>query len=126
MFDILLLSDEDANILTEVELHEVNVTDKSQLSPMLAMQYYADGEFREEKIMETSKTVKQGDSLVIVIPQSLEVAEGEEFYFFRSDNGIITLVPKIHDYFEAAKEGDYRQPLEWEDVYVPQGKETIE
>lgn len=103
-----------------------NCTDKNQLSAMLAMQYCADGEFREEKIMETSKTVKQGDSLVIVIPQSLGVAEGEEFYLLQSDSRIITLVPKIRDYFEDAKDGEYTQHLEWEDIYIPQGKETIE
>lgn len=112
VFDIRLLSDKVANTLTEVELHEDNIADKNQLSSTMAM--------------ETSKTMKQGDSLVITIPQSLEVAEGEEFYFLRSDNGIITLVPKIRDYFEGAKDGEYTQQLEWEDVYVPQGKETIE
>ena len=76
--------------------------------------------------METSKTVKQGDSLVIVIPQSLGVAEGEEFYLLQSDSRIITLVPKIRNYFEDAKDGEYTQHLEWEDIYIPQGKETIE
>ena len=76
--------------------------------------------------METSKTVKQGDSLVIVIPQSLGVAEGEEFYLLQSDSRIITLVPKIRDYFEEAIDGEYRQPLEWEDEYFPSGREKIE
>ena len=76
--------------------------------------------------MEIIKTRKQGNSVIITIPASLGVAEGEEFYLQRSDNGIITLVPKIRDYFKNAKENEYRQPLEWDELYIPQDREDIE
>lgn len=76
--------------------------------------------------MEISKTRRQGNSVVITIPAALGVAEGEEFYLQRSENGIILLVPKIHDYFADAKEGEFRQPMEWENLYTPQGREGVE
>ena len=73
--------------------------------------------------MEIIKTRKQGNSVIITIPASLGVAEGEEFYLQRSDNGIISLVPKIRDYFENAKENEFSQPLEWDELYIPQSRE---
>lgn len=76
--------------------------------------------------MEISKTRRQGNSIIITIPAALGVVEGEEFYLQRSDNGTILLVPKIRDYFTDAKEGEFRQPLVWEDLYVPQGTEEVE
>lgn len=50
----------------------------------------------------------------------------EVFYMQRSNNGTILLVPKIHDYFAVAKNGEYRQLLEWGDIYAPQGREEVE
>lgn len=76
--------------------------------------------------METIKTRKQGNSIVITIPASLGVAAGEEFYFHQSGNGIIYLVPKIRDYFADVKFDEFRQPLEWDELYIPQGREEIE
>ena len=63
--------------------------------------------------MEIIKTRKQGNSVIITIPASLGVAEGEEFYLQRSDNGIISLVPKIRDYYFAdVKVDEFKQPME--------------
>jgi antitoxin component of MazEF toxin-antitoxin module len=76
--------------------------------------------------METLATRKQGNSVIITIPASLGVAAGEEFYLHRSNNGIISLVPKIHDYFADAKVDEFRQPLEWDGLNIPQGKEEVE
>lgn len=76
--------------------------------------------------METSRARREGNSIIITIPASLGVADGEEFYIQRSDNGTILLVPKIHDYFAGAKNGEYRQLLEWGDIYAPQGREEVE
>lgn len=76
--------------------------------------------------MEVSKVRREGKDIIITIPATLGVAEGEEFYIHRNDNGTILLVPKIHDYFAGAKNGEYRQPLEWGDIYAPQGREEIE
>lgn len=75
--------------------------------------------------MELSKTRRLGNSIIIPIPAALGVAEGEEFYLQRSDNGILLLVPKISDYFADAREGAFRQPLEWENIYTPQGREEV-
>ena len=76
--------------------------------------------------MKISKTKKEGDSVIITIPAELGVAEGEEFYLQRSNNGTILLVPKIRDYFEDALEGEFRQRLEWENLYTMQGREEVE
>ena len=76
--------------------------------------------------MEISKARREGNAIVITIPLTSGVAEGEEFYMQRSDNGTILLVPKIHDYFADARNGEYRQPLEWGDIYAPQGREEVE
>ncbi|MFY9901821.1 MAG: hypothetical protein WAK52_04355 [Trichococcus sp.] len=54
------------------------------------------------------------------------VAEGEEFYSQQSYNGIISIVPKIRDYSEIAKENEFSQPLEWDELYIPQAREEIE
>ena len=50
----------------------------------------------------------------------------EVFYMQRSNNGTILLVPKIHDYFAGAKNSEFREPLEWGDIYTPQGREEVE
>lgn len=76
--------------------------------------------------MEISKTRRQGNSVIITIPASLGVTEGEEFYVKRSDNGAILLIPKIRDYFADANEGEFSQPLEWETIWTPQGREEVE
>lgn len=80
----------------------------------------------ESNTMEIIKTRKQGKSIIITIPASLGVAEGEEFYLQRSDNGIISLVPKIRDYIADAKVDEFKQPMEWNELYIPQGREEIE
>ena len=76
--------------------------------------------------MEISKARREGNAIVITIPLTSGVAEGEEFYMQRSDNGTILLVPKIHDYFAGAKNSEFREPLEWGDIYTPQGREEVE
>lgn len=76
--------------------------------------------------MEVSKARREGKSIIITIPEKLGVVEGEEFYMQRNDNGTILLVPKIHDYFAGAKNSEFREPLEWGDIYTPQGREEVE
>ncbi|MGH2143816.1 type II toxin-antitoxin system PemI/MazE family antitoxin, partial [Enterococcus faecalis] len=50
--------------------------------------------------MTSTKTRKQGNSLVITIPATLGVKEGEEFVILRKNNGSIALIPKVEDFFE--------------------------
>ena len=76
--------------------------------------------------MGNSKAIRHGNTTVVKIPEALAVAGNKKFYLHRSDDGEVLLVPKIRDYFEDAKDGEYTQHLEWEDIYIPQGKETIE
>jgi antitoxin component of MazEF toxin-antitoxin module len=92
----------------------------------LVVTQYPEEEPKERTIMEISKARRQGNSVIITIPAGLGVAEGEEFYLQRSDNGTILLIPKIRDYFIDAKEGEFTQPLEWENIFTAQGREEIE
>lgn len=75
--------------------------------------------------MGNSKKIRQGNAIVVKIPEVLASAGNKKFYLHRSD-GEVLLVPKIRDYFEEAIDGEYRQPLEWEDEYFPSGREKIE
>lgn len=55
--------------------------------------------------MMTTKAEKQGNVMIITLPDFLEVKDGEEFFIVKKDNGIITLVPKLEDPFEYAENG---------------------
>lgn len=72
-----------------------------------------------------SKARKQGNSIMITIPASMNVSEGKEFFVHPGKNGNIILVPKITDPYANAKKGDFNTVLEWED-YEPQGHEVVE
>ena len=52
--------------------------------------------------MSAIKARKQGNSIMVTIPSALGVKEGEEFYVIKKDNGAITLIPKVEDYFADA------------------------
>ena len=60
--------------------------------------------------MTSTKTRKQGNSLVITIPATLGIKEGEEFVILRKNNGYIALIPKVEDFFENAAEGEFYLP----------------
>lgn len=72
-----------------------------------------------------SKARKQGNSIMITLPSSMNVSEGKEFFIYQKKNGNIILVPKITDPYVNAKKGDFNTELEWED-YKPQGNEAVE
>lgn len=55
--------------------------------------------------MMTIKSEKQGNTIIIAVPDSLGVKEGEEFFVAKKSNGIITLVPKLEDPFEYVESG---------------------
>ena len=56
--------------------------------------------------MATVKARKQGNSIMITIPSSLEVEAGTEFFFIRKENGAITLIPKENDHFKNTTPGE--------------------
>jgi len=60
--------------------------------------------------MTTIKARKQGESIVITIPRHLGVEDGDEFFFIKKENGVITLIPKVEDHFEDVKEREYYMP----------------
>lgn len=55
--------------------------------------------------MMTTKAEKQGNAMIITLPEFLEVKDGEEFFIVKKENGIIVLVPKLEDPFEYAENG---------------------
>ncbi|OTP44378.1 AbrB family transcriptional regulator [Enterococcus faecalis] len=71
----------------------------------------------------STKTRKQGNSLVITIPATLGVKEGEEFVILRKNNGSIALIPKVEDFFENTAEGEFYLP-ELAIDYSPSGGEV--
>lgn len=75
--------------------------------------------------MASTKTRKQGNSLVITIPAKLGLKEGEEFLIVKKENGTVALIPKVEDFFESAKEGEFSLPGLAID-YTPQGGELNE
>lgn len=62
--------------------------------------------------MSTIKARKQGNSIMITIPSTLDVKEGEEFFVIKKDNGAITLIPKVEDHFEDVEDDEYYMPEE--------------
>lgn len=75
--------------------------------------------------MASTKTRKQGNSLVITIPAKLGLKEGEEFLIVKKENGTVALIPKVEDFFESAKEGEFSLP-ELAIDYTPQRGELNE
>lgn len=60
--------------------------------------------------MSTIKARKQGNSIMVTIPSSFGVKEGEEFFFIKKDNGTIVMIPKIENPFEVAEDGEFYTP----------------
>ena len=60
--------------------------------------------------MSAIKALKQGNSIMFIIPSALGVKEGEEFFFVKKDNGAITLIPKEEDHFAGVTDGEYDMP----------------
>lgn len=75
--------------------------------------------------MSAIKTRKQGNSIMITIPSSFGVKEGEEFFVIKKDNGAITLIPKVEDHFKEVASGEYYTP-ELDVVFVPTKEELDE
>jgi len=75
--------------------------------------------------MSAIKARKQGNSIMITIPSSFGVKEGEEFFFIKKENGSITMIPKIKDHFEGVADGEYYMP-ELDAGYAPSEGELDE
>lgn len=53
--------------------------------------------------MRTVTTQKQGNEIVITVPESLGIKAGQEYIVLKGDNGAFTYVPKLEDIFEKAE-----------------------
>ena len=77
--------------------------------------------------METVKARKQGNEITVTLAKKLAVKEGQEFYYMTDDMGIISLIPKIEDYFVDAQKGEF---VDEEDelamIYKPEGNKLAD
>jgi len=75
--------------------------------------------------MDTVKARKQGNSIMVSLSSKFAVEEGQEFYLYRDSKGIISLIPKVDDYFADAQPGEFID--EDDDLaknYSPKGDEV--
>lgn len=57
--------------------------------------------------MDTVKTRKQGNSVMVTISSKFGVPEGKTYYITQETDGTISLIPKIEDYFAEVKLNEY-------------------
>ncbi|MBP1040101.1 AbrB family transcriptional regulator [Vagococcus sp. BWB3-3] len=76
--------------------------------------------------MLVTKSRLQGSSVVITLPSDdgRKPPENQEYIVVYSDNGTITLVPKIEDPFEGGEEAEYYEKNEWGDFSF-EGREIL-
>lgn len=67
--------------------------------------------------MLITKTRLQGSSVVVTLPSGngKKTPENQEYIVIYSDDGTITLVPRIEDPFSGGNEAEYYEKVEWED-----------
>lgn len=77
--------------------------------------------------MDTVKARKQGNAIMVTLSSKLEVEAGQEFYYYKDSKGIISLIPKVEDYFLNVKVGEF---VDEEDRiaenYSPKGQELYD
>lgn len=76
--------------------------------------------------MLLTKSRFQGNSVVVTLPSEngKKPSENQDYIVIYSDDGTITLVPKIKDPFSGGEEAEYYEKDEWEDL-VSEGKEIL-
>ena len=57
--------------------------------------------------MDKVKTRKQGNAVMVTLAKKFNVPEGQEFYITKEEDGTISLIPKIQDYFEDVEENEF-------------------
>lgn len=75
--------------------------------------------------MESVKVKKVNDEVVIELPKSFKVRDGQEYYLFEDEGESLTLLPKIEDYFLNAQPGEFAEDdlNELAQSYVPRRSE---
>jgi len=77
--------------------------------------------------MLETKARKQGNSTVIGIPSQLNVEVNTVYFASKDKHGNILLVPKLEDpYASALPHMAWHEESEWEELWVPQGKEVMD
>lgn len=76
--------------------------------------------------MLVTKSRLQGSSVVITLPSDngKKPSNNQEYIVVYSDDGTITLVPKIDDPFSGGEESEYYEKDEWEDL-TSEGREIL-
>jgi antitoxin component of MazEF toxin-antitoxin module len=76
--------------------------------------------------MQSVKARKQGNATVVTIPAAIKVPLDTEFYVFMNQDGSITFVPKLANYYKASNliDGTFWQAEEFSDTEL-QGREAI-
>ncbi|MGL9750086.1 type II toxin-antitoxin system PemI/MazE family antitoxin [Enterococcus sp. DIV0170] len=76
--------------------------------------------------MLTTKSRLQGSSVVITLPSDngKMPPKNQEYIVVYSEDGTITLVPKIEDPFSDGEEAEYYEKDEWKDL-SPEGRELL-
>lgn len=57
--------------------------------------------------MDKVKTRKQGNAVMVTLAKKFNIPEGKEFYITQEEDGTISLIPKIKDYFEGVGENEF-------------------
>ena len=60
--------------------------------------------------MDTVKTRKQGNAVMVTLASKFEVPAGKTYYIFQEADGTILLIPKVEDYFAQAKANEFIDP----------------
>ncbi|RXT58586.1 type II toxin-antitoxin system PemI/MazE family antitoxin [Lacticaseibacillus chiayiensis] len=76
----------------------------------------------------TVKTQRQGDTIVIPIPDSFNIGEDAEYQAMIDENGVIRLIPVRQNIFESMPKYDLRKAIDEErigDNGSPIGNENV-
>lgn len=65
---------------------------------------------KERALMDTVKTRKQGNAVMVTLASKFGIPEGKTYYIVKDEDGTISLIPKIEDYFVNAKENEFVDP----------------
>ncbi|KAF1301731.1 MULTISPECIES: type II toxin-antitoxin system PemI/MazE family antitoxin [Enterococcus] len=76
--------------------------------------------------MLLTKSRVQGSSIIITLPSDngKKPEANQEYVVMYSEDGVITLVPKIGDPFDQGTEAEFYEQDEWSDL-TPEGREVF-
>lgn len=57
--------------------------------------------------MDKVKTRKQGNAVMVTLAKKFNIPEGQEFYITKEEDGTISLIPKVQDYFQGVGENEF-------------------